>query len=171
MKHIDKESQKSGGLSALGLLEYYILAILHSGMIFFYSFYENNKVILNFRGTTFDYALFTQISGWALLFVFTITLLTRFRTISILHVLLYAACILVYLFVEFVYSYSNQMFYAVVPIIFSTPRIWFTIPICVGSCLIIDLLITYIRNLVHPSLLNAVAELEFAEVKGNNFLF
>lgn len=169
--HIYQETQKTGGLSAKGLIEFYTLAILHAAMIFFYSYLESNKVILNIKGTTFDYALFTQITGWTLLFVFTFTLLTRFRTITIIHILLYVACVLIYILIELIYSYTNQMFYAVVPILFSTPRVWFTIPICVGACLIIDLVLIYFRNLFSKSLSNAVAELEYVEEKGNAYLF
>lgn len=169
--HIYQETQTTGGLSAKGLIEFYTLAILHAAMIFFYSYLESNKVILNIKGTTFDYALFTQITGWTLLFVFTFTLLTRFRTITIIHILLYVACVLIYILIELIYSYTNQMFYAVVPILFSTPRVWFTIPICVGACLIIDLVLIYFRNLFSKSLSNAVAELEYVEEKGNTYLF
>ncbi|OHS95743.1 phospholipid-translocating P-type ATPase, flippase family protein [Tritrichomonas foetus] len=160
--HIYHECQKYGGLGAARLAEFYTLAVLHSAMIFFFSYFESNAVTISAEGSTFDYAIFTQITGWSTLFVFTVTLLTRFKTFTIIHILLYIACVIIYAFIEFVYSFTDELFSDIVAILFSMPRIWFTIPFCVGSCIVIDLILISFRTRFSPSLSNAVAELEYA---------
>ena len=164
--HIYKECQKSGGLAAHNIAEFYILSIFHSAMIFFFSYFESNTVTTSSDGRTFDYAIFTQITGWSILFVFTVTLLTRFKTFTMIHILLYIICIFIYIFIEFIYSFFDIMFYDIVSILFSMPRIWFTLPFCVGSCIVIDLLLINIKSQFYPSLSNAVAELEYAACYG-----
>lgn len=160
--HIYKECQQYGGLSAPSLAEFYVLSVFHSAMIFFFSFFESNSVFLNDDGLTFDYTIFTQITGWTLLFVFTITCITRFKTFTIIHIFLYIVCIFVYMLIELIYSYFNLMYYGVLDILFNSARVWFTIPFCVLSCLAIDFVIMALKPLISPSLSNAVAELEYA---------
>lgn len=163
---IYKENQKRGGLTAKTVFYYYVLAVFHSAIVFFCALYINANVVLNYSGVTFDYVIFTQIVGWCVLIMFTCTLITKFRTFTYLHLILYLFSVLVYLLVELIYSCFNQMFHAVVPIIFSAKRAWLTIPLCIGVSLIFDLMATFFTNFCTKPLSNAVAELEYVERNG-----
>lgn len=156
------ETQKNGGLGFSAMFEFKLLAVIHSLLIFFYSYFESNSVLLGNDATTFDLVVFTQITGWNLLFVFTVELLMRFKTMSVVHVLLYICCIIVYGLIEFIYSYFDPMFYNIISIIFTLPRIWLSLPFIVCTCMLIDLILIYIRPVCFPSLSTAVAELEYA---------
>lgn len=154
--------QTSGGLSWWDMAQWYLLAALHAALIFFYSYFESSSVLLSSNGHTFDLMIFTQINGWTMMFVFTFVLLLRFRTFSILHVLLYVFCVIVYALIELIYSYLDPYMSGIITIIFSLPRIWFTIPIVVGTCVVIDLIAIYLRPWVITSISDSVAELEYA---------
>jgi len=156
------ETQQSGGLGAGPVIEWYLSAIIHSCLIFFYSLFESNSVLLSSTGITFDLPIFTQITGWTVLIVFTAVLIIRFRTLSWLHFGLYFGCVVIYSLIELVYSYLDPYFYNILSIIFSIPRIWFTVPLVVGFSIILELVLIYMKPLFSKSVSNAVAELEYA---------
>ena len=157
------ESQRTGGLGVFDVIEWYVVSIFHSGLIFFYSYFESSAVLLGPSSSTFDLAVFTQITGWTLLLVFTFKLLLKFRTLTVVHILLYAACVFVYGLIELVYSYTDPMLTHILGIIFKLPRIWFSIPFVVGTIIIIEMILIYIRPLYKPSISDSVAELQYAE--------
>ena len=157
------ETQKTGGLGLWDVLQWYLISIFHSLLIFFFSYFESSAVLLGNNSTTFDWAVYTQITGWTILFVFTFMLLLRFRTLTVIHVILYTICVVVYGLIEFIYSYVDPTLNNIIGIIFRLPRIWFSIPFVVGTVIIIDMIFKYLTPLISPSISDSVAELQHAE--------
>ena len=157
-----RDLQLDGGLSNGVVIMWYIFAFFHTVLIFFYSYFESNSVLLGNNSSTFDLTTFTQITGWTILFVFTFELLVRFKTITIVHIVLYTLCIIVYCLIEFIYSFIDPSLIGVLNVIFNIPRIWFSIPFVVGTIVIIDMIIIYLRPIFLPSISDSVAELQYA---------
>ncbi|OHT09943.1 phospholipid-translocating P-type ATPase, flippase family protein [Tritrichomonas foetus] len=157
-----KEISKNGGIGLMPMIMMYIHALIHSVLIFFYSYFESNTVVLDKNCQTFDYPIFTQITGWSILIIFTIELLLKFKTMTIIHIGLYIACVIFYILVEYFYSIGDKQFYNILTVIFTMPRIWFLIPFVTGLCIAIDMIGLYLKPIFFPSLAESIAELEYS---------
>ena len=155
-----KDNSKQGTIGVGTMIWMYVHAAIHALIIFFFSYFESNSVLLDSSCKTFDLPIFSQITAWCVLIVFTLELLMSFKTITIVHILLYVACIIVYIAISFFYSFSDKMFYNIVGIAFSVPRIWLIIPFVVGCCIIIDMIAFYWKPIIFPSISDSVSDLE-----------
>lgn len=162
-----REYAANGTIGFRPMFWMYIHALIHSSVIFFFSFFESNTVLLDITGKTFDLPIFSQITAWAVLIVFTCELLMKFKVMTLIHIGLYICCILVYVVCSFFYSYTDKMFYNILGIAFTVPRIWIMIPFAAGCCIIVDMIGIYLSPMFYPSVAESVAELEFAADRGS----
>ena len=156
------ESQQKGGLGLWKVLRWYGISLCHALLIFFFSYFESSTVLLSNDSYTFDWACYAQITGWTIIFVFTIMLLLRFRTLTVVHILLYLLCLFAFALVELIYSYTDPTLTSILSVIFSMPRIWFSIPFVLGTVIMFDMIVRYIKPLFVTSISDAVAELQHA---------
>ena len=156
------ETQQKGGLGIWKVLRWYGIALCHTLLIFFFSYFESSTVLLSIDSYTFDWAVYAQITGWTIIFVFTIMLLLRFRTLTIVHVFLYLLCLFAYALVELVYSYTDPTLTNILGVIFSLPRIWFSIPFVLGTVIMFDMIVRYLKPFFVTSISDSVAELQHA---------
>jgi magnesium-transporting ATPase (P-type) len=137
--HVYVESQRNGWFDPGEIAWTYFLAVLHPILVFFFAYFETNQAVLNESGMTLDHAVFAQVIGWNVMFVLTVELFFQFRTFSLIHCVLYVACILSNFAIQYFYGLADREFWKILPITFGNLRIWFATPIVVGVCVIIDL--------------------------------
>ena len=109
----------------------------------------------------FDFSLFTQVNGWAVLILFAIECFKRFSSMALLHIGMYVGCIVMYACIEFFYSYADKQFYNRLGIIASTPHIWSTLVFAAGSCAIINLVQIYVWPLIYPNASTSVVVMQY----------
>jgi magnesium-transporting ATPase (P-type) len=119
-----RDLQKTGGVGIVPWLWMYVHAIVHGGVTFCFSYWEASAVCLDYRGTTYDHAIFTQVGAWCLLFVFTMSLAMKFRSISVLHIVLYAGCVLISAAIEYFYAFFDKHYFRIMKIVLRVPRMW-----------------------------------------------
>lgn len=138
-----KKPQKCEDLSSLRVIMIFIKALLYTLLIFFYIYFDLSHMILS-NGTVFDDSMFTTLSGWVVLFTFTLELLFRFKTHSWLHFLLYILCIFSNVIVMVVSSRSTPELHSIVEIFFSIPHLWFSVFTVLGIIICAELIIKYL---------------------------
>lgn len=155
-----KDFQKHGGFDLFDVIWYYIIAFIHSALIFFTSFIDSNEVALNSDGDTLSHAMITQVVGWTLMFIFTFELLMRFKSLTWLHVVFYLGCLMSNIFIEYFYQFAEEEYTNIFNIVIQTPRLWFGVPIAAGISVIIDMIYWFIVPIFHPTISQAVLEYE-----------
>ena len=154
------ETQNNGGFDIAEVFWMYVISFLHAGILFFVAYYDLNNVVLNDDSLVLDHAVFTQVIGWNVMFVFTYELFVQFRSLSIVQLLLYAGCLLSNIVIQLAYSYADHEFWNILSISFSAPRIWLEPPFVLMFSLLIDLCKIIITRSVRPKLRDILLEKE-----------
>ncbi|KAK8884909.1 hypothetical protein M9Y10_044032 [Tritrichomonas musculus] len=142
-----RDFQKNGGFSFLNVFWFYFISFLHSSLLFFVPYFALNLCVLNDGIVTFNHSLFTQIVGWSLMSVFTYEMFHVFHTITVFQAVLNFVCFLSNFAIQYFYSFVESEYDSILSRSAQASLMWFTIPLIVGSCIIVDLVKEVILSL------------------------
>ena len=134
-----KDYQNNGGFTLLRLFWFYLIAFIHSALIYFIPVYSLESSLLNEKGTPLDHSLLTQIVGWSLMCVFTYEMFHIFHCITILHILLNIFCFFSNFIIQFLYAKVDDEYHEILNRCSDVYLMWITIPLIVGACVILDM--------------------------------
>lgn len=155
-----RDYQKDGGFSFYNISWFYFISVLHSALIYFIPYFSLNLAILNDDFITFDHSLFTQIVGWNLMSIFTYEMFNIFHTISIFQAFLNIACLLSNFAIQYFYSFVEGEYDSMLSRSGKAHLIWFTIPLIVCICVLIDMINEFLRPFIIKSYTNLVIKMK-----------